>query len=228
MNKSQLLLEFLQKNCKIELPIPQSESERFGYYKALINKLPKASVNESFLKIEDGYLKDELKKHEIIDVAACPENISAKNHPAAFCRADAVLSPLSVCADRSVYLYEGTRLKRELTLDKTVVHKANNVCYKGIITTALPEIDSRLTSVILNSITEKYIYALNIARDNNLGTLVLCVPHIDNALINTRVAAAIYNTIISHTYRPKLKIVICVDNQTTLNVYEELIKGAKL
>lgn len=67
MDKSLMLLSFLQKNCNIEEQIPNTPQERFDFYKRWVNKLPKESVSEGFLKVEDGFLSDVLKekKHRV-------------------------------------------------------------------------------------------------------------------------------------------------------------------
>ncbi len=227
MNKSQILLEFLQKNCKTLVPIPQSEAERFEYYKSVINKLPTECVNESFLSIEDGYLKEELAGKEITDVAKSVKNISVRETFAAFFEADAVLSFLSVSCDKSAYLYGGTRLKQAVSSaiagKEIAVTKANNLYYKAVISAVLPKIDSKLTSVVLGDITQKYRFALDLAKENKLNSLVLCVPKVDNTLINDRIAMAIINEIRSHQYYNSLKIVLSVPNMAGYGVYKRAI-----
>ncbi len=226
MNKSQLLLEFLQKSCKLISPIPHSESERFEYYKAAIKKLPAEFINESFLRVEDGYLREELKREDIKEVSRNAKNICVQMRPAALFSADAVFSFVE---NNSVYLYSGTRFKKQLESEiknrEIVVLKANNIYYKGIINAVLPPINSRLTSVILNSITQKYTYALNVARDNKLQSLVLCVPDIDNADINLRVARAILSSVFSHPYRRCITIVIATNKKETFEIYNKLVVG---
>ncbi len=227
MNKSQILLEFLQKNCNLNSPIPQSDGERFEYYRTAINKLPNACVSESFLKIEDGYLKEELNKNVIIDVEKSIDNISANENSAAFLAADAVLAFLSATTDKSVYLYGGTRLKQAVLTaisgKEIAVTKANNVNYKGVISAVLPRIDSKLTSVILESITEKYRFALDLAMDNKLSSVVLCVPNSDNALINARIAANVVKEIKAHPYHNSLKIALSTPDAATYSIYKKEI-----
>lgn len=227
MNKSQILLEFLRKNCKIEADIPQSEEERFEYYMAAINKIPTECASESFLRIEDGYLKEELGKKEIIDAAKGCNNISINENFAAHFKADAVLSFLSVGGDKSVYLYGGTRLKQAVSLalagKEIAVTKANNVNYKGVISAVLPNIDSKLTSGILQSITNKYRFALDLAMDNKLESVVLCVPRVDNTLLSDRIATTIVNEIKSHPYYNSLKIVLSAPDAVSFGTYKKAI-----
>lgn len=227
MDKSQILLSFLQKNCGITEPIPESDKERFEYYKGAINLLPQKYINESFLKVEDGYLADLLHKKEITSVSASDTPLTVVMKEAACFSADAVLSFLSEGADKSIYLYGGTRLKSTVLAaisgKDIAVTKANNVFYKGVISAVLPKIDSKLTSVVLGNITEKYRFALDLARDNKLNSLVLCVPTVDNLTINNRIAIAIVNEIKSHPYYNSLKIVLVVSGTISYSIYKKAV-----
>ena len=133
MTKSNMLLSFLQKNCKIVEPIPVSAEEQFDFYKRCVNKLPKECVTENFLKIEDIFLTETLKSKTIISVKNQTETVMLKSGEACEFSADAVLSFLNEGNDKSVYLYGGTRLKNAVALalrDKEIaITKANNVFY---------------------------------------------------------------------------------------------------
>lgn len=227
MDKSQILLSFLQKNCGITAPIPSTAEECFEYYKGAINKLPLKYVNESFLKIEDGYLSELLQKGNIISVSDLAADITVSQNQAAYFRADAVLSFLNEGNDKSVYLYGGTRLKQTVAnaiLSKDVaVVAANNIYYNGVISAVLPKIDSKLTSVVLGNITGKYRFALDLARNNNLKALVLCVPTVDNLLINSRIATAVVNEIKSHPYYNSLKIVLSAPDTASYGIYKKAV-----
>lgn len=142
---------------------------------------------------------------------------------AAFYNADAVLSFLNEGNDKSVYLYGGTRLKNAVAValcgKETVVTKANNIHYKCVVSAILPKIDLKLTSVILQKITAKYQFALDLAKANNLKSMVLCLPNIENTLVCSRVADAIITTIKQHEYTSNLKLVLLAPSHTVLGVY---------
>lgn len=224
MNKSQILLSFLQKNCALITPVPTVEKERFEYYKGAINKLPPQYINESFLKIEDVYLTDTLQKEDIVSVEGLDALITVSQNKAAFFSADAVLSFLNDGSDKSIYLYGGTRLKtavaHAISGKDIAVTKANNVKFSGVISAQLPSIDLKLTSVILKEITDKYTFALDVAMNNKLKTLVLTLPNIENAVLCSRVADAILGVIKQHVYTKQLKIVLSAPNSKVFDVYK--------
>ncbi len=229
MEKSQILLDYLKKHCEISEEIPVTEKEQFLFYCSAVNKLPNCAVTESFLKIEDAYLSEQIRKNDISDIGKETAPLSAVKKSAAFFRADAVLSFVTQGNDKSVYLYGGTRLKMQvskvLSKDNITVTKANNLFYKGVISARLPEVTAKITSVILSDITEKYKFALNTAESLNLESIVLCVPNVENKLIESRIATAIINEIRSHTVYKKVKIVLAVTNDNSFHTYQKLIQG---
>ena len=224
MNKANMLLAFLQKNCRVTEPLPSSEGEQFDFYRHFINKLPKECINESFLKIEDMFLTENLKQKTIISVEKQIESMKLCDGEACEFSADAVLSFLNEGNDKSIYLYGGTRLKNAIAAslnDKDMsVTKANNVHYSGVISAVLPSVDTKLTSVILGKITEKYAFALDIARDNKLKALVLCLPNVQNTILCSRVADAIIGTIKQHEYFKNVKLVLLAPTNSVLSVYK--------
>ena len=229
MDKSLMLLSFLQKNCNIEEQIPNTPQERFDFYRRWVNKLPNKYANESFLRIEDGFLIDALKEKTIFSAKNQEEMVVLKSGEAVCFEADAVLAFLNDGNDKSVYLYGGTRMKNAvanaLKGKDTAVTKANNINYKGVISCILPKIDLKLTSVILNNITEKYKFALNVAKENSLQSLVLCLPNIENPLLCSKLADAIISTIKQHEYAKNIKLVLLAPSDTVLGVYKSKLNG---
>ena len=231
MNKSNMLLSFLQKNCRVIEAVPATPAEQFDFYKRWINKLPKECINDSFLKIEDVFLVDALNLKDIVCAEKLTDNLTLQVGEAAFYKADAVLCFLNGGNDKSVYLYGGTRLKGNVATlikdNQIVVNKANNVHYSGIISAVLPDIDAKLTSVILEKITDKYTFALNVARDNKLKSMVLCLPVIDNPLLSNRVADGIISAVKQHPYSKEVKILLLAANEGVYNIYKTKV-GAVL
>ena len=232
MEKSQILLEYLKKYLEISEPIPTTEKEKFLFYCSAVNKLPGSAVTESFLKIEDAYLSEQIKRSDIIDVSKKETQLIAVKKEAAFFSADAVLSFVTQCKDKSVYVFGGTRLKTQvvkaLAKENITVTKSNNLFYKGVISARLPEITQKLTSVILDEVIKTYKFALDSAESLNLKSMVLCVPSIQNSLIESRIATAVINEIKSHKAYNKVKIVIAVSDDNSFNTYQKQIQGGIL
>ncbi len=224
-----MLLSFLQKNCNIAEQIPTSPQEQFDFYRRWVNKLPNECANESFLKIEDGFLKDALKEKTIFSVKNQKDTVALKSGEAVDFEADAVLSFLNDGNDKSVYLYGGTRFKNAVASalkgKEIAVTKANNINYKGVISGILPPIELKLTSIILNSIIEKYKFVLDVAKENSLQSLVLCLPNIENLLLCSKLADAIISTIKQHEYAKNIKLVLLAPSDTVLGVYKSKLNG---
>lgn len=232
MEKLQILLDYLKKHCEIPKKTPVTEDEQFSFYCSAVNKLPSAYVTDGFMKIEDAYLSEQIKKKDIFDANKATVPISVVKKSAAYFRADAALCFVTQENDKSVYLYGGTRLKTQVTKslskENITISKANNLFYKGVISARLPEISAKITSVILSETTEKYKYALDTAIGLNLESIVLCVPSVENKLIENRIASAIINEIKLHSAYEKVKIVLAVTTDDSLNIYQKLIKGGNL
>lgn len=230
MDKSQILVDYLIKYCGVlDTVLPVGNA--FDFYKSNVNKLPQSAITESFLKIEDSFLRNILKTKEIYDTdkAECYLKIIKKE--AAFFKADAVLSFASGGQDKSVYLYGGTRLKTQvanaLSKDKMAVTKGEPLFYKGIVSSVIAPI-TKITSVVLGDINDKYKYILDMAHNLRLSTLVLTVPNVDNALFENRVAESIIGVIKSHKVYGKVKIVLSVNNEQTFTIFNKILQGGNI
>ncbi len=226
MEKSQVLVDYLKKHCKT-FAVITDEDGVFNFYKENVNRLPQSSITEGFMKIEDGYLKEVLKTKEIYDAQKEKNGISILKKEAAFIRADAVLSFVAGSQDKSVYLYGGTRLKtqvaKEIAAKNITVTKCDNLFYKGVVSARITTEINKITSVVLNDITEKYKYILDTAEQLSLKSLVLTVPQINNKLFEDRVATAIINEIKSHEIYSEIKIIFAITDETSFDTYEKKI-----
>ncbi len=230
MEKSQILTDYLKKYCGSSDTVLR-DGDVFDFYKSNVNKLPKEAITDSYLKIEDGFLKDILKTKEIFDTEKSECGLKIVKKEAAFFKADAVLSFAKGGQDKSVYLYGGTRLKTQvanaLSTEKIAVTKGENLFYKGVVSTLVLPV-TKITSVVLGDITDKYKYILDMVDSLHLGTLVLTVPYVENTLLENRVAESIINEIKSHKVYKKIKIILAISDEQSFTTYNKILQGGNV
>jgi len=254
MKKEKILLEivkYLIKESDYKVEIPDSYEELKRIYKGLVNiRIPKP-LNEGVLKLEDEYLKLELRAKEITDVKdlkeiedniilwqgdittlKCDCFVNAGNNQGLGC-----FNPNHICIDNVIHTNAGMRLRlecnailkgKELSNGEIIVCNAYNLPSKKVITTVGPQVLENVTKQNEIDLSNCYKNALEYAITNGYGSIAF--PWISTGLFGYPIEKAkviAYNSVkeILNKYEKNIKVIFNVFSESDYNEYERIFKN---
>ncbi|MBR2587650.1 MAG: protein-ADP-ribose hydrolase [Bacilli bacterium] len=194
MEKLDYLVEYLLKESGRE-NFDYSDRDKKSLYRALVNVRQANPISEDFLKVEDEYLQDELKKQSITNV----DDIKEKNKIALWqgditkLKIDSIVNagnsqglgcflPNHNCIDNQINTFAGVRLRlacNEIMKDlnynletgKAIITNAYNLPSKYVIQTVGPIIENEVTEEKEQELANCYINSLKLAIENGIKTI---------------------------------------------------------
>ncbi len=194
MEKIDYLIEYLLKESGRE-NFDYSDRDKKSLYRALVNVRQANPISEDFLKVEDEYLQDELKKQSITNV----DDIKEKNKIALWqgditkLKIDSIVNagnsqglgcflPNHNCIDNQINTFAGVRLRlacNEIMKDlnynletgKAIITNAYNLPSKYVIQTVGPIIENEVTEEKEQELANCYINSLKLAIENGIKTI---------------------------------------------------------
>ncbi len=194
MEKLDYLVEYLLKESGRE-NFDFSNRDKKSLYRALVNVRQANSISEDFLKVEDEYLQEELKKQNITNV----NDIKAENRIALWqgditkLKIDSIVNagnsqglgcflPNHNCIDNQINTFAGVRLRltcNEIMKDlnynletgKAIITNAYNLPSKYVIQTVGPIIENEVTEEKEQELANCYINSLKLAIENGIKTI---------------------------------------------------------
>ena len=194
MEKIDYLIEYLLKESGRE-DFDYSSRDKKSLYRALVNVRQANPISEDFLKVEDEYLQEELKKQSITNA----DDIKAENRIALWqgditkLKIDAIVNagnsqglgcflPNHNCIDNQINTFAGVRLRLacneimkglnyNLETGKVIITKAYNLPCKYVIQTVGPIIENEVTEQKEKELKSCYINSLKLAVDKGIKTI---------------------------------------------------------
>ena len=194
MEKIDYLIEYLLKESGRE-NFDYNNRDKKSLYRALVNVRQANPISEDFLKVEDEYLQDELKKQSITNV----DDIKEKNKIALWqgditkLKIDSIVNagnsqglgcflPNHNCIDNQINTFAGVRLRlacNEIMKDlnynletgKAIITNAYNLPSKYVIQTVGPIIENEVTEEKEQELANCYINSLKLAIENGIKTI---------------------------------------------------------
>ena len=194
MEKIDYLIEYLLKESG-RGNFDYSNRDKKSLYRALVNIRQANPISEDFLKVEDEYLQEELKKQNITNV----NDIKAENRIALWqgditkLKIDSIVNagnsqglgcflPNHNCIDNQINTFAGVRLRlacneimQDLNYDletgKAIITKGYNLPSKYIIQTVGPIIENEVTEEKEQELANCYINSLKLAIENGIKTI---------------------------------------------------------
>lgn len=181
------------------LDIPNNVDEQRRLLRSLMNIRKPKPISESFLKIQDEYLKDEISQKGITDISTlkpiqkgiylwqgdittlkCDAIVNAANSGLTGC-----YYPCHGCIDNAIHSYSGIQLRLECNeimkkqgyeepIGKAKITKAYNLPCKYIIHTVGPIIYSNVSKNDEELLSMCYSSCLEIADKMNLKSIAFC------------------------------------------------------
>lgn len=195
-----LIQELLKENKRYEdMEIPQDFEEQRTLLRALMNVRIAKNVDDEFIKVQDEYLKEEIKRKGIVDIddlkpikdgiylwqgdittLRCDVIVNAANSGMTGCYV-----PNHRCIDNCIHSFAGVQLRLECdeimtkqgysepTGQAKITNSYNLPC-KYIIHTVGPIINGKLTSEDCDLLESCYKSCLELASKNNLESIAFC------------------------------------------------------
>lgn len=195
-----LIQELLKENKRYEdMEIPQDFEEQRALLHALMNVRIAKNVDDEFIKVQDEYLKEEIKRKGIVDIddlkpikdgiylwqgdittLRCDVIVNAANSGMTGCYV-----PNHRCIDNCIHSFAGVQLRLECdeimtkqghgepTGQAKITNSYNLPC-KYIIHTVGPIINGKLTSEDCDLLESCYKSCLELAVKNNLESIAFC------------------------------------------------------
>ena len=195
-----LIQELLKEDKRYEdMEIPQNFEEQRALLRALMNVRIAKNIDDEFIKVQDEYLKEEIKRKGIVDIddlkpikdgiylwqgdittVRCDVIVNAANSGMTGCYV-----PNHRCIDNCIHSFAGIQLRLECdeimtkqgysepTGQAKITNSYNLPC-KYIIHTVGPIINGKLTSEDCDLLESCYKSCLELAVKNNLDSIAFC------------------------------------------------------
>ena len=195
-----LIQELLKENKRYEdMEIPQDFEEQRALLRALMNVRIAKNIDDEFIKVQDEYLQEEIKRKGIVDIddlkpikdgiylwqgdittLRCDVIVNAANSGMTGCYV-----PNHRCIDNCIHSFAGVQLRLECdeimtkqghgepTGQAKITNSYNLPC-KYIIHTVGPIINGKLTSEDCDLLESCYKSCLELAVKNNLESIAFC------------------------------------------------------
>ena len=195
-----LIQELLKENKRYEdMEIPQDFEEQRALLRALMNVRIAKNIDDEFIKVQDEYLKEEIKRKGIVDIddlEPIKSGIYLWQGDITTLRCDAIVNaansgmtgcyvPNHRCIDNCIHSFAGVQLRLECdeimtkqgysepTGQAKITNSYNLPC-KYIIHTVGPIINGKLTSKDCDLLESCYKSCLELAVKNNLDSIAFC------------------------------------------------------
>ena len=195
-----LIQELLKEDKRYnDIEIPQDFEEQRALLRALMNvRIPKG-INDEFIKVQNEYLQEEIKRKGIVDIddlEPIKSGIYLWQGDITTLRCDAIVNaansgmtgcyvPNHRCIDNCIHSFAGIQLRLECdeimtkqghsepTGEAKITNSYNLPC-KYIIHTVGPIINGKLTSEDCDLLESCYKSCLELASKNNLESIAFC------------------------------------------------------
>lgn len=195
-----LIQELLKENKRYEdMEIPQDFEEQRALLRALMNVRIAKNVDDEFIKVQDEYLKEEIKRKGIVDIddlKPIKDGIYLWQGDITTLRCDAIVNaansgmtgcyvPNHRCIDNCIHSFAGVQLRLECdeimtkqgyseSTGQAKITNSYNLPCKYIIHTVGPIINGKLTSEDCDLLESCYKSCLELAVKNNLDSIAFC------------------------------------------------------
>lgn len=195
------LIEYLifERRHSSSVTVPHSEDEKFQFYRSLVNVRLPQPVTEEYLKIQDEYLQELLRKRgsvQFSDMECISDNLYLWQGDISRFAADAIVNaansqmlgcfhPCHNCIDNCIHTFTGMQLREECSqmmraqgheepTGQAKITSGYNLPAKHIIHTVGPIVSGRQEKNHESELANCYKSCLALAAENNLDTIAFC------------------------------------------------------
>ena len=229
--------------------LPESRQERFRLYRSLVNIRPPMPASERYIKTEEEYLRALTEEKGVTDIAGltpsephiylwrgdittlrCGAIVNAANSGMTGC-----YQPCHGCIDNCIHTFAGVRLRikcgeimQEQGFDEPTgsakITPAYDLPCKYVIHTVGPIVQGRLNDEHCRLLESCYRSCLDLAEENNVGSIAFCCISTGVFGFPQREAAEIaVRTVREHLKTHTIDVVFNVFTETDLDIYADLL-----
>lgn len=245
------LIEYLLDERKQAAVVPDDIDGQKKLFRALVNvRMPKPA-SEQFLRIQDEYLREELRLKGITDIEnltpvapdtylwrgdittlRCDGIVNAANSQMLGC-----FCPNHGCIDNAIHTFAGVQLRqecaeimkaqgREESIGRAKITNAYNLPCKYVLHTVGPTVYGVLTDRHVESLAECYRSCLALADKNGLKSLAFCcISTGEFRFPNDRAAETAVQTVAEYkrNTRSRIKVIFDVFKECDHEIYAKLL-----
>ena len=247
-----LITELKKENRQYaKLPVPSDKAQQKLLLRALFNvRMPKTASDE-FLKIQDEYLREEIRQRGVTDFAdltpiqpdiylwqgditalKCDAAVNAANSRLLGC-----FCPNHGCIDNAIHTYAGVQLRLacaelmkkqgyEEPTGQAKITSAYNLPCRFVIHTVGPVVSGRLTDKDCELLRRCYRSCLKTADENGLESIAFCcISTGEFHFPNDRAAKIATDTVKEYKTetKSKIKVIFNVFKEIDCKIYRELL-----
>ncbi len=230
-------------------------ADKKSYFRALVNIRPPLTASEEFLRLQDEYLREELRLKGVTDIAdlspvqpdiylwqgdittlRCDGIVNAANSQLLGC-----FCPNHGCIDNAIHTFAGVQLRQECakimkaqgheepTGEAKITHAYNLPC-KYVLHTVGPIVFGKLTAEHERLLESCYRSCLALADKNGLKSLAFCcISTGEFNFPNERAAEIAVQTVLKYKRETKsnIKVVFNVYKEQDYKIYARLLGANK-
>ena len=245
-----LIKYLLSENKKYaEIPVPESDEERFRLLRSLMNIRPPKPVTEEFLAVQDEFLKEKISSNGITDIAGltpiedgiylwkgdittlkCGAIVNAANSQMLGC-----FQPCHSCIDNTIHTFSGIQLRlecagimenqgREEPTGSAKITSAYNLPCGYIIHTVGPIVSGRLNDIHCRQLESCYRSCFETAVRSNVQSIAFCCISTGVFGFPQKEAAEIaVNTVREFRKNHNIEVIFNVFRQDDYHIYSGLL-----
>lgn len=245
-----LIKYLLSEDGKYEkMPVPESDEERFGLLRGLMNIRPPKPVSEEFLAVQDEFLKEKISSNGVTDIAnlvptedgiylwkgdittlKCGAIVNAANSRMLGC-----FQPCHNCIDNAIHTFAGIQLRLECAdimkkqgceepTGTAKITSAYNLPCDNIIHTVGPVVSGRLNDTHCRQLESCYTSCLETAVRNNVRSIAFCCISTGVFGFPQREAAEIaVSTVRNFRKNHDIEVIFNVFRQDDCDIYSRLL-----
>jgi O-acetyl-ADP-ribose deacetylase (regulator of RNase III) len=245
------LIEYLLSERGERIHIPADEYNQKRLLRSLFNiRLPK-DVSEEFLRIQDAYLQEEIRRKGITDIAdlqpihddiylwqgditmlRCGAIVNAANSQMLGC-----FQPCHGCIDNAIHTFAGVQLRRDCDIimreqghneptGQAKITPAYNLPCQYVIHTVGPIVGGRLTQEDCELLKSCYLSCLKLAEENDIKSIAFCCISTGVFGFPQREAEQIaVDTVKEYQKEHKIEVIFNVFKDQDYDVYREYLSA---
>lgn len=254
MNQEQrriYLIEYLLFESGLQMQVPTDEYGQKRLLRALFNVRMPSLASEEFLRVQDAYLKEELRLKGITDIAnltPVAEDLYLWQGDITTLKCDAIVNaansqmlgcfcPNHGCIDNAIHTFAGIELRYECNeimkrqgfeepTGSAKITKAYNLPYKCVLHTVGPIVHGKLTRKEEEQLASCYRSCLALADENSLESIAFCcISTGEFHFPNDKAAEIAISTVKEYKRRTNsgIKVVFNVFKETDYAIYARLL-----
>ncbi len=230
--------------------LPKDEKEQKALLRALLNVRLPAPLSEEFLKIQDEYLKAEIKEKGITnykDLKPFKNGIHLWQGDITTLKCDAVVNaansqmlgcfyPIHKCIDNAIHTFAGAQLRLKMNEIMgggkakngcAIITKAYNLPSKYIIHTVGPIVNYSLTPRHKTELEQCYLNCINLADEYKLSSIAFCcISTGEFGFPNDEACKIAINTVKNYKEKTgsKIEVIFNVFKDRDKELYERYLK----